>query len=143
MSAEQAVVIPILDVDRAMLIGAPPWTGQLPRPRRRAPGPGPAVRLRRLVRPARRHPRARLPHQRRIPVREQIVAAVITAITNAISESLNRLAKLEARLAYLLHNPVNQRRRVRIACTCGYHRRSRTATSTATRTVTGQKLHPG
>ena len=31
---------------------------------------------------------------------DQISAAVLTGITNATSESLNRLAKLEARLAY-------------------------------------------
>jgi transposase len=74
---------------------------------------------------------------------DQIVAAVVTGVTNATAESLNRLAKLEARQAYGFRNPVNQRRRVRIACTRGYHRRSRTATSAGTRTVTGQKLHPG
>ena len=39
--------------------------------------------------------------------------------SNAASESLNRLAKLEARLAYGFRNPANQRRRVRIACTRG------------------------
>ena len=49
----------------------------------------------------------------------EIVAAVLTGITNSVSESLNRLAKLEARLAYGFRNPVNQRRRVRIACTRG------------------------
>jgi transposase len=59
---------------------------------------------------------------------DEITAAVITGITNATSESLNRLAKLEARLAYGFRNPANQRRRVRIACTRGYRRRSRTAT---------------
>jgi transposase len=74
---------------------------------------------------------------------DEIVAAVITGVTNATSESLNRLAKLEARQAYGFRNPVNQRRRVRIACTRGYRRRSHTATSERTRTVTGQKLHPG
>jgi hypothetical protein len=42
--------------------------------------------------------------------------AVITGITNATSESPNRLAKLEARQAYGFRNPLNQRRRVRIAC---------------------------
>jgi hypothetical protein len=73
----------------------------------------------------------------------EITAAVITWLTNATAESLNRLAKLEARHAYGFRNPVNQRRRVRIACTRGYHQRSRTATSTGTRTVIGQKLHPG
>jgi transposase len=51
---------------------------------------------------------------------------VITGITNATSESLNRLAKLEARQAYGFRNPLNQRRGVRIACTRGYRRRSRT-----------------
>ena len=50
---------------------------------------------------------------------DQIVCAVLTGVTNATSESLNRLAKLEARLAYGFRNPANQRRRVRIACTRG------------------------
>jgi transposase len=36
-----------------------------------------------------------------------ITNAVLTGITNATSESLNRLAKLEARLAYGFGNPVN------------------------------------
>ena len=57
---------------------------------------------------------------------DEITATVITGVTNAASESLNRLAKLEARLAYGFRNPLNQRRRVRIACTRGY-RRSHTA----------------
>jgi transposase len=48
---------------------------------------------------------------------DEIVAAVRTGVTNATSESLNRLAKLEARLAYGFRNPANQRRRIRIACT--------------------------
>jgi transposase len=74
---------------------------------------------------------------------DQIAAAVLTGITNATSESLNRLAKLEARLAYGFRNPLNQRRRVRIACTRGYRRKSRTATSTRTPTVTGRKHDPG
>ena len=60
---------------------------------------------------------------------DELTAAVITGVTNAASESLNRLAKLEARLAYGFRNPRNQRRRVRIACTRGYRRRSRTATT--------------
>jgi transposase len=71
------------------------------------------------------------------------VAAVITGITNATSESLNRLAKLEARLAYGFRNPRNQQRRVRIACTRGYRRSSRPATINETRTVTGRKPRPG
>ena len=60
---------------------------------------------------------------------DELTAAVITGVTNAASESLNRLAKLEARLAYGFRNPRNQRRRVRVACTRGYRRRSRTATA--------------
>jgi transposase len=55
---------------------------------------------------------------------DQIVTAVITGVTNARSESLNRIAKLEARLAYGYRNPANQRRRVRIACTRGTRRRT-------------------
>jgi transposase len=73
----------------------------------------------------------------------EIVCAVLTGVTNATSESLNRLAKLEARLAYGFCNPANQRRRVRIACTRGTRRPSRTATARRTRQVTGQKPHPG
>ena len=49
---------------------------------------------------------------------------MITGVTNATSESLNRLAKLEARHAYGFRNPANQRRRVRIACTRGTRRPS-------------------
>jgi transposase len=59
----------------------------------------------------------------------EIVAAVLTGVTNARSEGLNRVAKLEARKAYGLRNPANQRRRVRTACT-------RTARRTASHTVT-------
>jgi len=55
---------------------------------------------------------------------DQIACAVLTGVTNATSESLNRLAKLEARLAYGFRNPANQRRRVRIACTRGTRRRT-------------------
>jgi transposase len=54
----------------------------------------------------------------------QIVTAVITGVTNARSESLNRIAKLEARKAYGFRNPASQRRRVRIACTRGARRKA-------------------
>jgi hypothetical protein len=74
---------------------------------------------------------------------DEIVCAILTGVTNATSESLNRLAKLEARLAYGFRNPAHQRRRVRIACTRGYRRRSRAATTSMTRTVTGRKPDPG
>jgi len=73
----------------------------------------------------------------------EIVAAVLTGVTNATSESLNRLAKLEARLAYGFRNPLNQRRRVRIACTRGYRHRPRTAISKRTHPVTGWQPDPG
>ena len=74
---------------------------------------------------------------------DEIVCAVLTGVTNATSESLNRLAKLEARLAYGFRNPANQRRRVRIACTRQTRRPSRTANAGGTRRVIGQKPHPG
>lgn len=74
---------------------------------------------------------------------DEIVTAVLTGVTNATSESLNRLAKLEARMAYGFRNPENQRRRVRIACTRGIRRRSRTATSHEKRTVIKRRQVPG
>jgi transposase len=74
---------------------------------------------------------------------DEIVCAVLAGVTNATSESLNRLAKLEARLAYGFRNPANQRRRVRIACTRGHRRESRTATGKGTRPVTGPQPNPG
>jgi transposase len=64
----------------------------------------------------------------------EIVTAVTTGVTNAAGESLNRLAKLEARHAYGFRNPANQRRRVRTACTRGTRRRS--ALTSTTRGVT-------
>jgi transposase len=73
---------------------------------------------------------------------DEIVAAVLTGVTNARSESLNRIAKLEARLAYSFRNPANQRRRVRTACTRTV-RRSRTATPRRSRLVTGRPPDPG
>jgi transposase len=74
---------------------------------------------------------------------DQIVTAVLTGVTNARSESLNRIAKLEARLAYGFRNPANQRRRVRIACTRGTRRRSPDHTRKRTRKVTRQRHDPG
>jgi transposase len=74
---------------------------------------------------------------------QQIVTAVLTGVTNAATESLNRIAKLEARLAYGFRNPASQRRRVQIACTRGKRRPPRSATNRAKRTVTKQKQTPG
>jgi len=54
-----------------------------------------------------------------------IVTTVLTGVTSARSESLNRIAKLEARHAYGFRNPASQRRRVRTACTRGTRRKTR------------------
>ena len=72
---------------------------------------------------------------------DQIVCGVLTGVTNARSEALNRLAKLEARQAYGFRNPASQRRRVRIACTRSRRRPPRTGKKT--RTVTGRYPDPG
>jgi len=74
---------------------------------------------------------------------EQVVTAVLTGVTNAATESLNRLAKLEARLAYGFRNPENQRRRVRIAATRGTRRPSPTATRPPKQSVTKRQPVPG
>lgn len=74
---------------------------------------------------------------------DEIVTAVLTGVTNAMSESLNRIAKLEARMAYGFRSPENQRRRVRIACTRGTRRRSPTATSKSKQSVTRRQQVPG
>jgi hypothetical protein len=47
-------------------------------------------------------------------------------VTDA-DEGAGSTGKLEARLAYAFRNPPNQQRRVRIACTRGYHRQSHTS----------------
>jgi transposase len=73
---------------------------------------------------------------------DEIVAAILTGVTNARSEALNRVAKLEARMAYSFRNPANQRRRVRIACT-RTARRSQTAMPRRSRLVTGRQPDPG
>jgi transposase len=72
---------------------------------------------------------------------DQIACAVLTGVTNARSEALNRIAKLEARQAYSFRNPANQRRRVRTACTRG--RRPRGAASRRSRLVIGRPPDPG
>jgi transposase len=74
---------------------------------------------------------------------QQIVTAVLTGVTNAATESLNRIAKLEARLAYGFRNPASQRRRVQAACTRGTRRRPPTATRRPKQSVIEQKQVPG
>ena len=73
---------------------------------------------------------------------DEIVAAALTAVTVARSASLNRIAWLEARMAYSFRNPANQRRRVRLACTHGT-RRSQSAITRRSRQVAGGKHDPG
>jgi transposase len=73
---------------------------------------------------------------------EEIVAAVLTGVSNASAESLNRIAKLEARQAYSFRNPANQRRRVRTACTRG-RSRAHARTKRRSRLVTGRPSDPG
>jgi transposase len=73
---------------------------------------------------------------------DELIAATLTGVTNARSESLNRIAKLEARNAYSFRNPANQRRRVRTACTRG-RSRARRAAIRRTRLVTGRPPDPG
>ena len=73
---------------------------------------------------------------------DELVCAVLTGVTNARSESLNRIAKLEARMAYSFRNPANQRRRVRTACTRGT-RRPQNKPPRRSRLVTGRQPEPG
>ena len=73
---------------------------------------------------------------------EELVGAVLTGVSNARSESLNRIAKLEARQAYSFRNPANQRRRVRTACTRG-RSRPRRAEIRRSHLVTGRPPDPG
>jgi transposase len=75
---------------------------------------------------------------------DQIAAAVLTGITNARSEALNRIAKLEARQACGFRNPANQRRRVKMACTRSARRPSRQETPRRRSLhVTSRKRDPG
>ena len=74
---------------------------------------------------------------------DQIVCAVITGVTNTASESLSRLAELEARQACGLCNPATQRRRVRIARTRGTRRKTRAVTRKPARTVIPGRAPPG
>lgn len=60
--------------------------------------------------------------------RKEIVAAILSGVSNARSEGHNRVIKTDARCAYGYRNPVNQRLRARLATT----RRSRGHLSTRT-----------
>ena len=53
-----------------------------------------------------------------------IEAGLLTGHSNSRSEGYNRLAKHQGRNAFGFRNPVNQRRRIRYACTRQYRRAS-------------------
>jgi len=72
---------------------------------------------------------------------DELICAILTGVTNARSESLNRIAKLEARQAYSFRNPADQRRRVRMACTRG-SRRAHDAALRRSHLVTVRKHDP-
>lgn len=65
----------------------------------------------------------------------QILAGMLTGITNAASEGVNRAIKTDARCAYGYRNPVNQRLRARCATT----RRTRGHLTTRTSGPHGQR----
>jgi transposase len=58
-----------------------------------------------------------------------IEAGILTGYSNARSEGYNRLAKHQGRNAFGFRNPINQRRRIRYACT-RQHRRASAVSST-------------
>jgi transposase len=58
-----------------------------------------------------------------------IDAGILTGYSNSRPEGYNRLAKHEGRNAFGFRNPVNQRRRIRYACT-RQHRRASAVNST-------------
>ena len=58
-----------------------------------------------------------------------IEAGLLTGYSNSRSEGYNRLAKHQGRNAFGFRNPVNQRRRIRWACTRKYRRASAVKTT--------------
>ncbi len=74
--------------------------------------------------------------------RQEIINAVLTGASNAGSEGVNRIQKLDARAAFGYRNPENQRRRARIA-TLRSTRRSHTVTRKQRLWVTGPQHKPG
>ena len=74
--------------------------------------------------------------------RDPIITAILLGVSNAKSEGLNRVIKLEGRKAYGFRNPVNHRRRLRYATTRA-HRRPPTATTPKPPKVTIRLHDPG
>ena len=94
------------------------------------------------LRPKRGHPRTGHPRPHGLPVGGRDRRRGADRGEQRHAESLNRIAKLEARQAYSFRNPANQRRRVRTACTRG---RSRAPAQAKSRSplVTGRLPDPG
>jgi transposase len=74
--------------------------------------------------------------------RDPIITAIELGVSNAKSEGLNRVIKLEGRKAYGFRNPVNQRRRLRYATTRAT-RRPPTATTRRSPKVITRTHDPG
>ncbi|MGH3914311.1 MAG: ISL3 family transposase [Pseudonocardiaceae bacterium] len=74
--------------------------------------------------------------------RDPIIAAILTGVSNATSEGLNRVIKLEGRKAYGFRNTTNQRRRLRYATTRP-QRRPPTATTKRSHPVATPQPRPG
>jgi transposase len=74
--------------------------------------------------------------------RDPIITAILTGVSNATSEGLNRVIKLEGRKAYGFRNPTNQRRRQRYATTRA-QRRPPTVTTSRSHPVTIPQPRPG
>ncbi|MGH3915041.1 MAG: ISL3 family transposase [Pseudonocardiaceae bacterium] len=73
--------------------------------------------------------------------RDPIIAAILTGVSNATSEGLNRVIKLEGRKAYGFRNTTNQRRRLRYATTRA-QRRPPTVTTKRSRSATNPQPRP-
>lgn len=74
--------------------------------------------------------------------RQEIFNAVLTGASNAGSEGVNRIQKLDARAAFGYRNPANQQRRARIA-TLRSKRRSQIVTTREARRVAEPQPVPG
>lgn len=74
--------------------------------------------------------------------REEIINTVLTGASNAGSEGVNRVQKLDARAAFGYRNPENQRRRARVA-SLRSTRRLHTVTHRGRLWVTGPQPNPG
>ncbi len=74
--------------------------------------------------------------------RDPIITAILTGVSNAKSEGLNRVIKLEGRKAYGFRNTTNQRRRLRYATT-RTQRRPPTVTTRRSQSVTTPQPRPG